>query len=55
MAKSRRESPLFSISFLPQEGGTGVTKGFAEGKKTVPGPGRRASLDLLALDGRGLR
>jgi len=32
MAKSRRESPLFSISFLPQEGGTGVTKGFAEGK-----------------------
>jgi len=36
-------------------GGQGVTKGFAEGKRTVPGPGKSASLDLLALEGRGLR
>ena len=55
MAKSRREPPLFSTSVSRLRGGQGVTKGFAKGKRTVPGPGRSASLDLLALEGRGLR
>jgi len=53
MAKSQSESLLVALPLKLREA-RGVTKGFARGKTTVPGPGRDASPDFLALDGRGL-
>jgi hypothetical protein len=53
MAKSRSESPSLLLSLL--RGKRGVMKGFAEGKRTVPGPGISASPDVLALEGRGFK
>ena len=43
---------------LKVRGARGVMKldqGFAEGKRTMPGPGRDALPYFLALEGRGLR
>jgi hypothetical protein len=42
MAKSRRESPLFSISFLPQEGGHGSYERVRRGEEDSAWPGQKS-------------